>query len=158
MPFPLAFALLLGPTWTSYKGDGFTVDLPTKPQIQSQTFSAEGVSGKTKNAIAPTPAFACVASTTVFSKSIPAAVMTNIVGGIKTGFLNSVGGVATADKKATYAGRTGRLIDFNTGKGQPGKLWIVKTSSQKVVVLTILGQKGFPTAEAKRFFGSFRVK
>ena len=153
----LAYAILLGPGWVAYKGDGFTVELPAKPQIQTQTFSAEGVTGKTKNAIAATPAFACVASVTDLSKRLSPAVVRNLVGGIKTGFLNSVSGVATADKAATYAGKTGRLIDFNTGQGQPGKLWIVQTAPQKVVVLTILGQKGFPVAEAKRFFGSFRV-
>ena len=155
---PLLFTILLAPTWKTYQGDGFTVALPGTPQIKSQTFAAEGVSGKTKNAIVPTPVFACVASATLFSKRIPPAVMKNIVGGIKTGFLNSVGGVATADTSATYGGRKGRLVDFNTGAGGPGKLWIVQTSSQKVIVLTILGQKTFPVAEARRFFGSFRVR
>ena len=94
-------ALAQAATWTVYKGDGFTVELPAKPQIQSQTFSAEGVSGTSTNAIAPTAAYACVASGTQLSRDVPPAVLKNLSDGIKKGFLNSVGGVATADKAAS---------------------------------------------------------
>ena len=147
------------PTWAPYtaKGDGFTVLLPAKPTMTPTNNSAQGISAVTHNYVARTNPITCVVTRSKFSNNVTPAIMKNVAEGIKTGLLNSIQGAATADRKVAYAGRSGRQVDFKSGAGAVGAMWIVEAQGHVVFTLTIVGQKSLSEPDRKRFFGSLRT-
>lgn len=146
------------PKWAPYaaKGDGFTVLLPAKPTMTPLNSSAEGITAETHNYVARTASVTCVVTRSKFSSNVTPAIMKNVSDGIKKGLLGSIGGTATADRKVSYGGRSGRQVDFKSGAGATGAMWVVETPGHVVFTLTIAGQKSLAQADLKRFFGSLK--
>ena len=153
-----ALASAQAPKWATFtaKGDGFAVLLPAKPTMTPTSNSAEGISAETHNYVARTASVTCVVTRSKFSNNVTPAVMKNIADGIKKGLLGSVQGTATADRKVSYGGRSGRQVDFRSANGASGSLWIVEAPGRVVFTLTIAGVKGASEADRKRFFASLR--
>lgn len=150
-----ALVLAQAPKWTPYtaKADRFSVLMPGAVQTQTQT--VQGL--QTHMFMSMAPSVVCILTRSGLPANTSATTIKAMGEGIKKGLLASSKATATADHPASYAGRAGRQIDFKLPNGGKGSMFIVQAPGV-TYTMTVVKQAGAPTAEAAKFFNSFKAK
>ena len=152
-------AVVLAQGWKTISSQeaGLQFSVPAQPKASSRTDSDGGYSVPTRMWVASAGNANYVVSVSFIPGNAPATFSSNMVKGIKKGFLASTGGSIVSDKPATYAGIAGQQMTFSTPSGVRGDVWII-SRGKKVYTLTIAKQAGNYNAEKAKFFGSLKLK
>ncbi|MBN9501785.1 MAG: hypothetical protein BGO01_06260 [Armatimonadetes bacterium 55-13] len=155
----LAVSLVSAQSWQTVSSvDGkFSVQMPNKPQTQTQNQSEQGITVKTTLYVAGSNGTNYVLSVSVLPSKQDATLVKNMMDGIKSGFVRQTSATVKSDKPYTVNGYAGRLITFTVPSGASGSLWMCNKVG-RVYTLTVAKASGDYTAEQKKFHSSFKIK